>query len=185
MWSSVGGKAGFLYFSDPYLYPRSSPHVSTQLADIYKTNLADFEDYWLQNYGPQDPGALLPLPKDLQHLHAAIESWSLMPLQPPLPVPPQPADNPAQRGPTPSQSVAQVQPAVQQQQQLIVRTQPSGTPAPQVLQAQQLNMKHALNNLELIRQNPELLKVSPEELKKLGWPEQRVSIRVFRVRSTY
>lgn len=81
LWTAVGGKVGFPYFSGPYL--RSSPEVSQQLANVYKSSLVDFEEHWYQALRPQDPTALLPLPKNLQHLHAAIEKLAVMPITAP------------------------------------------------------------------------------------------------------
>lgn len=177
LWSQVGGRIGFAHIGGPF--PRSSPEVASQLANVYRSSLLDFEEHWYQALRPEDPTALLPLPKHLQDLHPGIEKLAVMSVavsQLPLEHRHQ-AVRQSRHSTTLSQTATHGQHDVQSQQAAF-STQPMGADAPNLrLRHQfQLQAQERHRHINMIRQQPQLLRVPAGELRKMGWGEQEVRL---------
>jgi hypothetical protein len=74
-WALIGGQIGFPHFQPaPGEMPLAAPQVAEQLAKIYERLLYRFEMHWYASLRPHDPQAPIPLPPNLQHLHARLQA---------------------------------------------------------------------------------------------------------------
>ncbi|KAG8914777.1 hypothetical protein FRC01_003922 [Tulasnella sp. 417] len=186
LWPVVGAKIGFPFLNGPL--PYSKPEVAEQLSKIYHKILADFEVHWHNSLRSSDPNSTFPLPPQLQYLHPEIDR--LATIQLPLQQPQQPqrllGAGPRQqpdadtRGPTPNEIALQVpqmgQPQVQQEP--IVGNQPvvvfpaQGGPRGQTEPMVATSLANLPPQLQQLLTNPEVLELSPDELKRRGLSEE-------------
>ncbi|KAG8917642.1 hypothetical protein FRC01_002315 [Tulasnella sp. 417] len=188
LWPIVGAKIGFPYFSGPL--PYSKPEVAEQLSKIYQKILADFEVHWHNSLRVSDPNSTFPLPPQLQYLHPQIDrlvtgQFQLQqlpqPLQPQRPLGAGPSQQPdaGARGPTNEigqQTLQMGQP--QAQQEAIMCNEPGAVfptqagPPGQAVPMVATSLANLEPQFQQLLENPEVLKLSPDELKRRGLSEE-------------